>query len=201
MTAGEGERPLVNIVGERVALGPLRRDLAPLLLTWMNEFYTQRTSGYPGRPEPWTTERMAAWFDSATVDQHRAWFTVYETAGWRPIGHANLRDMDYQHRTAEFGITIGALTDRGQGYGTEATRLILDYAFTALGLNNVLLDVTEFNQAGRRAYLKAGFKEIGRRRQAYWMGGRLWDVIFMDCLADEFTSPVLSRVFVPDEVR
>jgi hypothetical protein len=33
------------------------------------------------------------------------------------------------------------------------------------------------------------------------MGGRRWDEIFMDCLATEFTSPVLGRVFVPDEPR
>lgn len=53
--------------------------------------------------------------------------------------------------------------------------------------------------AGRRAYEKAGFREIGRRRQCVWMGGELWDEIYMDCLATEFTSPVLSRVFVPEQ--
>jgi hypothetical protein len=33
------------------------------------------------------------------------------------------------------------------------------------------------------------------------MGGRLWDTIYMDCLASEFTSPVLGKIFVPDEER
>jgi hypothetical protein len=33
------------------------------------------------------------------------------------------------------------------------------------------------------------------------MGGRLWDIIYMDCLATEFTSPVLAKVFAPDEPR
>lgn len=33
------------------------------------------------------------------------------------------------------------------------------------------------------------------------MGGTLWDVISMDCLASEFTSPIPGRVFVPDEPR
>jgi hypothetical protein len=33
------------------------------------------------------------------------------------------------------------------------------------------------------------------------MGGRLWDEVYMDCLASEFASPVLGRVFVPDEPR
>jgi len=61
--------------------------------------------------------------------------------------------------------------------------------------------VFEFNLAGRRAYERAGFREVGRRRQGHRMGGRRWDVIYMDCLASEFTSPVLGRVFVPDLPR
>jgi RimJ/RimL family protein N-acetyltransferase len=92
---------------------------------------------------------------------------------------------------------IGEASCRGKGYGTEATRLMLDYAFTALGLHNVLLTVYEFNAAGRHVYEKAGFKEIGRRRQCRWLAGRLWDEIFMDCLATEFDSPVLSKIFAP----
>ncbi|MFP5354372.1 MAG: GNAT family N-acetyltransferase, partial [Gemmatimonadota bacterium] len=43
-----------------------------------------------------------------------------------------------------------------------------------------------------RAYEKAGFTEIGRRRQCLWLAGRPWDLIYMDCLATEFTSPVLG---------
>ncbi len=52
-----------------------------------------------------------------------------------------------------------------------------------------------------RVYEKAGFKEIGRRRKSRQMGGRFWDEIFMDAVASEFESPVLARVFVPDEPK
>ncbi len=78
---------------------------------------------------------------------------------------------------------------------------MLDFAFPVLGLHNVTLTVYEFNLAGRRAYEKAGFREVGRRRQCHWMGGRFWDEFFMDCLATEFTSPVLGRIFVADTPR
>ncbi len=71
----------------------------------------------------------------------------------------------------------------------------------ALGLHSVMLTVAEFNLAGHRAYEKAGFREFGRRRQCRWLGGRLWDDVSMDCIAAEFTSPVLGRVFAPDEPR
>jgi RimJ/RimL family protein N-acetyltransferase len=132
-------RPLVNIVGEKVALGPMRRDLVPLYQKW--------------------------------------------------------------DTTAEYGIVIGEQDCQGKGYGTEVTRLMLDYAFTVLGLHNILLTVVEYNLAGIHAYEKAGFRLIGRRRQAKWMNRKLWDVIYMDCLSTEFESPVLGRLFVPDEPR
>ena len=96
---------------------------------------------------------------------------------------------------------IGEPRDHGRGYGTETVRLLLDYAFTALGLHNVLLQVDETNPAARRAYEKAGFKEIGRRRQAVRGARGRTNEIYMDCLATEFDSPVLRRGFEPDEPR
>ena len=78
---------------------------------------------------------------------------------------------------------------------------MLDYAFTALGLHNVMLTVFEFNPAGIRAYEKAGFKPIGRRRECRVMGGGVYDEVYMDCLASEFESPVLGRVLAPDTPR
>ncbi len=33
------------------------------------------------------------------------------------------------------------------------------------------------------------------------MNGRYWDLVYMDCLAEEFASPVLDRVFAPDRPR
>ena len=88
-----------------------------------------------------------------------------------------------------------------EGPWTEATRLMLDYAFTVVGQHSAWLNVYEFNLAGIRAYQKAGFREIGRRRQCHWLGGRLWDMIYRDILVCEFSRPVLARIFVPDERR
>ena len=192
--------PIVNMLGERVALGPLRRDLLPTYHRWLNDYLSQALGGFPEPVQPWTIERRTAWYEGATSRPGAAWYTVYEVAGWRPVGHCNLRDFDFQHGTAELGLTIGEAARRGQGLGTEASRLLLDYAFTALGLRNVWLDVFEFNVAAYRAYVKAGFREIGRRRGCHHMGGRWWDLILMDAIAAEFTSPVLRQV-LPIEDR
>jgi diamine N-acetyltransferase len=55
------------------------------------------------------------------------------------------------------------------------------------------------NPAGIRAYQKAGFKEIGRRRECRMMGGKLWDEVHMDCISSEFESPVLRQIYAPDD--
>lgn len=115
-------------------------------------------------------------------------FVIYRRADWRPIGFTAWQNLDHRQRTAEFVIGIGEADCRGQGYGTEATRLMLDYAFTALGLHSVMLTVYAPNIAGLRAYPKAGFKVCGRRRESYLMGSKLWDTVYMDCLASEFIS-------------
>lgn len=193
------ERPaVINIEGELVALGPIRRDLLPIYQRWINDFETARNLALA--PSPITLEAEEAWFNGAATSDI-ATFTIYERSTWRPIGNADLRDIDYRNRSAGFGIMIGEASYRGKGYGTETTRLMLDYAFSALGLHNVMLSVYEFNLAGRRAYNKAGFKEIGRRRQCRAFAGRLWDEIYMDCLATEFESPVLAQIFQPDQNR
>jgi RimJ/RimL family protein N-acetyltransferase len=189
-------RPILNITGERVALGPLRRDLIPSYCAWHNDLAVSSTLGLSW---PETLEQATASYERHVADAATVRFTVYELATLRPIGVAHLYEIALRHGRASFGIIIGADDARGRGYGTEATRLTLDYAFTALGLSNVMLTAFAFNAGGLRAYANAGFREFGRRRRCSRQGDRLWDLVYMECLADEFVSPVLARVFAPDE--
>ena len=193
------ESPIINIEGDLVALGPLTRELIPLFQRWFNQFEMQRTLGVPAMPM--TLESETSWYDAAAMSSSTTTFVIYERTTMRPIGDTSLTDIDYRNGTATFGIAIGEQRARGKGYGTETARLMLDYAFTALGLHNVMLTVYEFNLGARRAYEKAGFKEIGRRRKSRQMGGTYWDDIYMDAVAGEFESTVLAKVFAPDEPR
>lgn len=186
------EPPILNMTGEKVALGPARRDLVPLYQRWMNDFAVVRTLG--ARLRPMTHEAEAAWYEEAS--KNATLFTIYERATMRPIGNTGLDDIDYFHRTAEFGILIGEKECWGKGYGTEATRLMLDYGFNGLGLHNIMLNAYSFNERGLRAYTRAGFREMGRRREAFRLGSQTYDVVYMDCLAAEFESPALWQVLV-----
>ena len=194
----EANAPIVNIIGEGVALGPLRREHIPLIARWHNDFFVQRTFG--GVPRGVTIEAITARYED-WAKGNDYWFIIYERATWKPIGHTDLFEVDWRGRTATFGIMLGEAEGRGKGYGTETARLMLDYAFTALGLHSVMLNTDSYNLAGQAAYRKAGFKEFGRRRQCSFLNGELRDLVYMDCIASEFTSPVLGRVFVPDVPR
>lgn len=180
-------------MGETTALGPLRHDLLAIYHRWHSSLETQVFAGFPAPLQPVTTERTEQWYSAAAVAEASRWFTIYRSDGLHPIGFVVLRDIEQQHGTAEVGITIGETSERGKGHGTEACRLVLDYAFTALGLRNVLLTVYEFNRGAVRAYEKAGFRPVGRRRKAHFAAGKMWDVIFMDCLAEDFGSPYLAE--------
>lgn len=191
--------PVLNVSGKRVALGPLRRDLVPHYTRWRNDFTVQRTFG--DAPVPVTTEERMRWFEEQAHADDAHWFTIYQLDPFRPIGTTDLFSIDQRYGTAQFGMLIGEEDARGIGLGTEVVTLMLDFAFTALGLHSVMLSVSEYNLAGRRAYERAGFKEMGRRREADMIGGRRYDEIFMDCIATEFESPVLGEIFVPDTPR
>ena len=180
-------RPIINLVGERLALGPLNPILVATYQRWLNDFRMTRTIG---QPVPYTCEQVADDYRQIDADGSAASFTIYERATNRPIGNVAWTEIDWRNGTSEYVLFIGEADCRGKGYGTEVTRLMLDYAFTTLGLHNVMLRVYEYNRAGHRAYLKAGFRECGRRRQCKRLGNRLWDVIYMECMASESASGV-----------
>ena len=186
------QQPIVNFAGERVALGPLRRDLLPLYVRWLNDFEVLRTLA--ATLSPMTLEAEEAWYERTSKSETDVTFTLYERATLRPIGTAGLMSIDRNNRTAVYGILIGEKDCWGQGYGTEATRLVLDYAFTGLGLHSVWLWAHASNERGLRAYRRAGFREIGRRREAHRRGDTFEDLVLMDCLTTEFHSPVLGHL-------
>lgn len=184
MTEPAQAAPTINLRGSRVALGPLRRDLLPTYERWRNDF---GTAPMLGNATPESAEAVGAWYERQLASAELT-FVIYAVASWRPLGTATLYDVHHGYRRASFGITIGEADARGQGHGTETTRLILEYAFTVLELHNVMLTVNAYNVAGIRAYSRAGFREFGRRRECRPHQGNAHDVVYMDCLATEFLA-------------
>jgi diamine N-acetyltransferase len=165
----------------------MQREHIGLLVRWLHGYELQRTTS---RYRPVTLEALAQHFDRAIQATDEVHLTIYEQPSLRPIGGSNLTQIT--ERTATFAIAIGEDDCRGKGYGTEATRLTLDYAFNVLGVHNVLLTVHADNERGIRAYRRAGFREMGRRREVLEKAGTLVDVVYMDCLPADWSSAAAS---------
>lgn len=113
-------------------------------------------------PEP-------AWYGAHWSDAAR--FAIYEESTWHPLSTTALGAIDHRNGVATFVILMGDADAPSKGYVREATRLMLDDAFNALGLHSVMPTAFEFNLAEHRAHERAGFKEVGRGRQCRWLGG------------------------------
>ena len=191
----DNQDPIINFAGEKVALGPLHRGLVPLWQRWSNDFEVMR---FYGRRLPTSREKVEEWYQGTSKNERAAYFAVYELADLRPVGYTGLFDIDQFHRIAEFDIFNGDKDCWGKGYGTEISRLMLDYGFTCLGLHNIFLKVHSANEPGIRAYQRAGYRMAGRLRQTRWLGDRAYDMLLMDCLATEFQSQTLYSLLPED---
>ncbi|MGV9141846.1 MAG: GNAT family N-acetyltransferase, partial [Promethearchaeota archaeon] len=72
------------------------------------------------------------------------------------------------------------------GFGTEASKLLVDYGFNTLNLHRIELDVFEFNKRAIKAYKKVGFIEEGRKRKSHFENGAYHDRIMMSILREEW---------------
>jgi len=169
--------------GERAALGLLRREQLPRLAAWFNDPDVRRGLAHRGIVNE---DGETAWYEHVTEAARQprpttVAFAVHDAADGELVGVCDLESIDHNFSRAEFGIFLGQR--RGTGIGTDATRLALDWAFTIIGLHNVMLESYEFNEQAIRAYKRAGFRVIGTRRDSVRALGRRWDSVLMDATA------------------
>ncbi len=127
--------------------------------------------------------------------QNSITFAIIEKDTNKVIGNCGLHNVNEVHRRASLGIFIGEKNFWNQGIGTEATALILDYGFNIMNLNNITLEVVEYNHRGIRCYEKIGFKYVGKRREYMYMAGSYYNTLIYDILACEFESPYIKKIF------
>ncbi len=106
----------------------------------------------------------------------------------RPLGEIDLNGFDWTARHAWVGVGIGERDYWGKGYGTDAMRILIRYAFRELNLNRINLTVFAYNPRAIKSYEKLGFKEEGRERQWLHRDGRRWDMLYMGLLRREWEA-------------
>ena len=95
-------------------------------------------------------------FDGSST--RRTWAVDHPNG--RLIGRISLRDIDPRKAQARLGITLAA-PYLGQGFGSEALALFLDFYFTNLGFELMVLDVAAPNRRAVRTYERLGFSLVG----------------------------------------
>jgi RimJ/RimL family protein N-acetyltransferase len=94
--------------------------------------------------------------------------------------------VDLIHNEAWVGIGIGEREFWSKGYGTDAMKLCLQYAFTELNVHRVSLGLMDYNPRALRSYEKAGFRLEGRTRGDVQRAGKYHDSLWMGILREEW---------------
>jgi len=124
------------------------------------------------------------WFERSTTTSP-GWVIDF---GGRAVGMAWLKEHPYATNAAQYSVGIWAADARGKHLGREATALVLEHAFTTLGLHRVELSVLAANVAGVRCYESCGFRIEGRSRETLLQNGAWIDDLHMGILVNDWRA-------------
>jgi RimJ/RimL family protein N-acetyltransferase len=177
--------PTVFLHGNRIYLRPVKEsDINNTYLSWLND--SEVTRFLDTGVFPVTFEELKAFYHSVASARNVVMFAIIEKKTKRHIGNIKLGGINWVHRFADLGILIGDKRSWGKGFGQEACRLVLEYAFDRLNLHKVILGVYANHASAIKAYTKIGFN----------IEGRLKDLLFYkDGYVDKLYMGVTEKVF------
>lgn len=141
-----------------------------------------------GMVYPGSVEDHRAWFEEMSKGEQYFPFVIRTLVEDRLVGLLVVKDIMWQARHCGFFIGIGEESERGRGYGSDAVRVLLQYAFLEMNMQRVGLEVMAYNQDAIRAYQAAGFQPEGRLRAFVYRDGIYYDVLLMSILRGEWET-------------
>jgi len=103
-----------------------------------------------------------------------------------PIGVVGFDNINPHFKTASIWIVAGEKSFAARGHATRAASAMLRIGFEELGLQAVQTWIADGNQSLRMAE-RLNFRLIGRQRQSHCVDGRVYDRLWFDLLASEYT--------------
>jgi len=175
------------LIGDRIYLRPLEMDDLDRCQRWFNDPQVRQflDTTYPlsREAERSILERIAGQPIGPGSDIILA---IALKADDQHIGNAGLHHINTIDRNAELGIAVGEKDMWQKGYGTEASRQLVEFGFAALNLHRIYLRVHSNNPRARATYQKIGFQPEGIWRQAIFRDGRYQDVVLMGLLRGDY---------------
>jgi RimJ/RimL family protein N-acetyltransferase len=166
----------------------MSKEDAHIYTEWLNDFFI--TSQIGRSDQLFTVEKETEIIQKLTEGYN---FAVIEKEKEKLIGSAGLFNVDFIHRRAEFGIFIGDRNFWNRGYGSEATNLVLDFAFNVLNLHHIKLTVYSYNSRAIKCYEKSGFKKVGTFSEYLQLAGKRYDMYLMEILCHDFKGTFVEK--------
>ena len=171
------------LIGKRLRLRPIQEsDKADRMGYGRDPEFRKMVGGDPRTSPPLTEAEVQRWFEH-WIKEPLHWVIEAED---RCIGTALLHSLDECNRRARYAIGIFDPGMRNRGYGTEVTKLVLEYAFTTLKLHRVDLRALSFNQHAIACYERCGLVREGIEREGAFIGGEWHSDICMSILEQEW---------------
>ncbi|SFB45216.1 Protein N-acetyltransferase, RimJ/RimL family [Amycolatopsis marina] len=146
------------------------------------------TIRYTGTHATFTREQVERYLAARPAATDRADWAITRAEDGAFLGEVVLFELDALNESMSFRIALAGPHAFGRGYGTEATRLVLGFAFATVGLHRVGLEVFDFNTRAQRVYEKCGFVREGVLRDALLWDGTRHDTVVMSVLATDRRS-------------
>lgn len=159
-----------------VYLRPMTVDDTDDILRWRNSEDVRKFFIYQA---DFTRESHLNWIEHKIKTGEAIQFIIIERNTDTPIGSVYLRDIDREFKKAEYGIFIGEKHTRGKGYGTQAARLMIRYAFDIEKLHRIYLRVFANNERAIASYQKAGFNLEGILKDDVLVKNEYRDIAWM----------------------
>ena len=174
-----------RLTDARVELSSIRASDVDAIIAWDDdtEFMRNLMSG-PAYPRPEVAQRE--WWDKRLRNKDEYHFAIRLLEDDRIIGTFHIQEIEWTNQTGWLSIGIGAQGARGNGYGTEALALGLDFAFNSLNLHRLALAVFAFNEPAIRLYKRLGFTHEGTEREFLNRDGQRHDMLLFGLLAWEW---------------
>ncbi|MGN0377040.1 MAG: UDP-4-amino-4,6-dideoxy-N-acetyl-beta-L-altrosamine N-acetyltransferase [Suilimivivens sp.] len=164
-----------------IYLRPMTEEDTDLIVKWRNKDFVRKNFIYR---KSFTREGHLHWIETMVKTGKVVQFIIC-TEDDKPVGSVYLRDIDTNHRKAEYGIFIGEESALSRGYGTQAAKLMIRYAFDELKLHKLMLRVLAGNERARRSYEKAGFVQEAYLKDDVYLEEGYHDVILMALINPE----------------
>jgi RimJ/RimL family protein N-acetyltransferase len=180
--------------GQDIRFGPIDHEKDPAIESkWTHDSdFMRRMDVAPARPlSPAMVKKQYEKLEKQIdEDKNQYYFAIRAREDDRLIGKAMVQWIEWANGNGFLRLGIGAAEDRGKGYGTQALRMLLRFAFAELNLFRVTALVPEYNTAAIALLKKFGFVEEVRRRQSVERDNKRWDLLVFGLLSEDWQTHV-----------